>query len=41
MTALVDIYTDAVYANLRPLRGNWEPTQPIELVPYELSVCNL
>jgi hypothetical protein len=36
LPALVDIYTDAVYSNLRPLRGNWEPTQPIELGDFGL-----
>jgi hypothetical protein len=34
MSALASIYTDAVYSNLRPLRANWEPTQPIELGVY-------
>src|SRR5712691_11549941 len=31
MASLVDIYTTAVHDNLRPLRANWEPTQPIKL----------
>jgi hypothetical protein len=34
MAALVDVYTNAVYVNLRPLRANWEPSQPIALGDY-------
>jgi hypothetical protein len=38
MTALVDIYTQAVYDNLKPLRGHWEPTQPVALGDYGVLV---
>ncbi len=36
MAYIVDVYTDAVYNNLRPLRANWEPSQPIKLGDYGL-----
>jgi hypothetical protein len=36
MTGVVDIYTAAVYDNLRPLRANWEPSQPVKLGDYGL-----
>lgn len=33
-THISDIYSNEVYDNLRPLYGNWEPGQPIELGDY-------
>lgn len=31
MAKIVDVYTNAVYSNLKPLRANWEPSQPVKL----------
>jgi hypothetical protein len=36
MTAIVDVYTNAVYNNLRPLRANWDPAQPVALGDFGL-----
>lgn len=36
MSAIVDIYTEAVYDNLNPLYANWEPSQPVKLGDYGL-----
>jgi hypothetical protein len=38
MSAVVDIYTYAVYENLRPLFANWEPGSPVALGDYEIVV---
>lgn len=34
MSRIVEVYTEAVYANLRPLRANWEPGHPVRLGDY-------
>jgi hypothetical protein len=34
MSSLADIYTSAVYGNLKPLYGNWFPDTPIKLGDY-------
>jgi hypothetical protein len=34
MSAIVDIYTDAVHDNLRPMYANWQPGMPVELGDY-------
>ncbi len=34
MRDICDIYTSAVYGNLRPLYGNWLPDKPVELGDY-------
>lgn len=31
MQSIVNIYTDTVYENLRPLYANWEPGKPVQL----------
>ncbi len=36
MSNICDIYTKAVYTNLRPLFANWEPGKPIKLGDYGL-----
>lgn len=34
MASIVEIYTGAVRANLKPLFANWEPGKPVELGDY-------
>ncbi len=34
MKSIVEIYTEAVYENLKPLHANWEPGRPVELGDY-------
>ncbi|MFZ2632066.1 MAG: hypothetical protein WA081_09405 [Desulfosalsimonadaceae bacterium] len=34
MSAIVEIYTEAVRENLKPLFANWEPGKPVELGDY-------
>ncbi|PWU19761.1 MAG: hypothetical protein C5B50_05745 [Verrucomicrobia bacterium] len=34
MSDIVDIYTNAIYDNLRPMYANWQPGSPIELGDY-------
>ena len=31
MSSIVEIYSDAVYENLKPARANWQPLAPVEL----------
>ena len=36
MSAIVSVYTDAVYDNLNPLHANWEPGREAKLGDYGL-----
>src|SRR5262249_12064403 len=36
MPHIVDIYTESVYENLKPLYANWEPTKPVALGDFGL-----
>jgi hypothetical protein len=40
MTSIVEIYTGAVRANLKPLFANWEPGKPVELGDYGILSGN-
>lgn len=36
MSSIAEIYTEAVYDNLKPLYGNWEPGRPVKLGDFGL-----